>query len=320
MRFFSTLLQVSFGFVLMLPVSGSLWAEEGGSGHYFPGSMASFVDGVPGDPVFITRLNVLSYEGSIGADRALPVAGMVAAGLDVKSKGIGLTMAWAPKWDLGDKWTYAAMLTVPWITMDVTADVVDGVRSIRTSDSRSGLGDMVLIPLAFNYKYSADLNYNFRVTAYAPTGEYTKGRLANTGKNFWTIEPTAALIYLGQKNGREASLFFGADFNQENDATWYKSGTQVHLDGTLAQHFPLWGGLAGVGATGFWYRQATGDSGAGATFGDLKAEANGIGPVLSFIGKMSDVPVTAELKWLREFENRFRPEGDTIFLKIMAFF
>ena len=229
-------------------------------------------------------------------------------------------MAWAPKWNLGDKWSYAAMLTVPWITIDVSADVARGAADVRISDSRTGLGDLVLIPLAFNYKHSPDLNYNFRVTAYAPTGEYTKGRLANTGKNFWSIEPTAALVYLGQKNGREASLFFGATFNQENDATNYKSGTQIHLDGTLAQHFPLWGGLTGAGATGFWYRQVTGDSGEGATLGDLKAEANGIGPVVSFVGKISDIPITAELKWLHEFDNRFRPEGDTIFLKLMAFF
>jgi len=320
MRKFSTLLQVLFGLVLTLAAISSLRAEEGGSGHYFPGSMASFMDGVPSDPVFIARLNVLSYEGSIAATRVLPVAGLLAAGLDVKFKGLGLTFAWAPKWDLGDKWSYAAMATIPWLKIDVSADIIDEVKGIGTSDSRTGLGDMVLIPLAFNYKHSADLNYNFRITAYAPTGEYTKGRLANTGKNFWTIEPTAALIYLGQKNGREASLFFGVDFNQENDATNYKSGTQVHLDGTLAQHFPLWGGLAGVGATGFWYRQVTGDSGEGATFGDLKAEANGIGPVVSLVGNIGDVPVSAELKWLHEFENRFRPEGDIIFLKLMAFF
>lgn len=320
MKASKTVFRRLFSLLSMLLFSVAVWAEEGGSGHYFPGSMSSFMDGVPGDPVFIARLNVLSYQGSIDATRTLPVAGLLAAGLDVELEGLGLTLAWAPKWDLGQKWSYAAMATIPWITIDVSANAVDGVKGVGISDSRTGLGDMVLIPLAFNYKHSPDMNYNFRVTAYAPTGEYTKGRLANTGKNFWTIEPTAALVYLGQKNGREASLFFGADFNQENDATNYKSGTQVHLDGTLAQHFPLWGGLAGLGATGFWYRQVTGDSGEGATLGDLKAEANGIGPVVSFVGQISDVPVTAELKWLHEFENRFRPEGDTVFLKLMAFF
>jgi hypothetical protein len=31
-------------------------AEEGGSGHYMPGSMAFFVDGVSSNPTFIARL------------------------------------------------------------------------------------------------------------------------------------------------------------------------------------------------------------------------------------------------------------------------
>ena len=95
------------------------------------------------------------------------------------------------------------------------------------------------------------------LAGYAPTGDYEVGRLANTGKNFWTIEPTLGLMYFGQKNGIEASVFFGADFNTENPDTDYKSGTQLHVDGTLAQHFPLFGGLAGVGVNGFWYEQVT---------------------------------------------------------------
>lgn len=136
-----------FSLLFILLISTNVWAEEGGSGHYFPGSMASFADGVPGDPVFIARLNVLSYEGSIDATRALPVAGLLAAGLDVKSKGLGLTIAWAPKWDLGNNWSYAAMATIPWLTIDVSANVVEGAKDVAVSDSRTGLGDALLIPL-----------------------------------------------------------------------------------------------------------------------------------------------------------------------------
>lgn len=35
-------------------------AEEGGSGHYFPGSMSSFADGVLLAPAFVARLNVFN--------------------------------------------------------------------------------------------------------------------------------------------------------------------------------------------------------------------------------------------------------------------
>jgi hypothetical protein len=57
-------------------------------------------------------------------------------------------------------------------------------------------------------------------------------------------------IYFGPKRtGVEASVFVGADLNSENTDTYYKSGTEFHIDGTLAQHFPLWQGLAGAGVT-----------------------------------------------------------------------
>ena len=72
-----------------------------------------------------------------------------------------------------------------------------------------------------------------------PTDDYKVDRLANTGKNFWTFEPTVDLMFLGKENGIEGSLFFGVDFNTENPDTDYKSGLQMHLNGTLAQHFPL---------------------------------------------------------------------------------
>ncbi len=103
---------------------------------------------------------------------------------------------------------------------------------------------VVLMPVLLNQNFSPDFNINYRLGADAPTGSYEVGRLANTGKNFWTIEPTVGFMYAGQQNGRAASVFLGANYNFENEDTHYQSGTQMHIDGTLAQHFPLWGGLA----------------------------------------------------------------------------
>ena len=39
-------------------------AEEGGSGHYIPGSMASFADTVPPSEAVVVRYNYLTYDGS----------------------------------------------------------------------------------------------------------------------------------------------------------------------------------------------------------------------------------------------------------------
>lgn len=304
--------------LLACALTFSVLAEEGGSGHYMPGSMSSFMDGVPTDQTFITRLNILNYQGSY--QHSLPFAGTEAADVDVSSKAIGLTMLYRPDFDLGKNWSYAFSATIPYVDMEVSADVITGNGDLRKTDSDKALGDIILMPLMLNQHVNADLNINYRVAFYAPTGSYQVGALANTGKNFWTIEPTIAAVYLGQKNGIEASLFAGVDFNQENDDTQYKSGVQAHLEGTLAQHFPLWGGLAGAGVTGFYYNQLTGDSGEGATFGDFKARSVGAGPTLSFVKKAGNSDILAELKWLHEFSTTRRVKGDTIFFKVMAKF
>lgn len=301
--------------------SGVAFAEEGGSGHYLPGSFASFMDGVAPTETLIARLNVVHYDGEIGLNRAIPIAGLAAGNAEAQSTALGFTVFWRPEWGgIGERWSYAMSATVPLVDIEVSADVSTGPVAVRRTDSETGLGDIILMPLMFNYAANEDLNFNLRLSAYAPTGDYEVGRLANTGKNFWSIEPTVGLMYLGQHNGIEATLFGGLTVNGENPDTDYRSGNQFHLDGTLAQHFPFAGGLASIGVTGYYYKQVTGDSGSGATFGDFEAKTVGIGPSVSYIKELNDSEFLAELKCLHETSTRNRLEGDTVFLKAMLKF
>lgn len=232
--------------------------EEGGTGHYFPGSMSSFIDAVSPKPAFLVRYNQIYYSGSVGANKALPIAGLTALGVHATSWGEGITLFYRPNGHgIGDpRWSYAMSATVPFLQSTVSASAVVPLPGGPTSVSRTGsvgaLGDLVFMPLMLNYNVNPSFNINFRVAFYAPTGSYQVGHLANTGKNYWTTEPTVALMYFGAKNGREASLFTGFDFNSTNQATDYKSGTQFHMDGTLAQHLPLAKGLAGFGVSSYY--------------------------------------------------------------------
>lgn len=295
-------------------------AEEGGSSHYVPGSMASFADAVPPQEAVVVRYNYLSYDGSFEKSQPLPVAGLKAVGVDAESLAQGLTLLWRPPFEMGTGFSYAVSATIPYVWMDVSATVDSALGSARRSSSVDGLGDIVFMPIMLNYTISPDLSANARLGFYLPTGDYETGRLANQGKNYLTTEPTVALIYFGQKNGREASLFAGADFNEENEDTDYQSGTQVHADATLAQHFPLGGGFGGVGVSGYWYEQVTGDSGDGATFGDFEGSTVGVGPVASYARNVQGVDLVAELKWLHETDTTRRPEGDFIWFKFLAKF
>ena len=113
--------------------------------------------------------------------------------MDATSWAHGLTLAWRPPVEIGARWSYAASITIPVVWMDVTANVTAGPVSVRRSSTLNGLGDIVLMPVMLNYNINSNLNANFRAGIYAPTGDYKVGRLANTGKNFWTFEPTLGL-------------------------------------------------------------------------------------------------------------------------------
>lgn len=299
-------------------------AEEGGSGHYTPGSMASSIDGVPQQATFLTRLNILNYDATFKDNELrVPIAGVVATEVDVKSQAVGLTILWRPEWgQLGERWSYAMSTTIPVMSLDVKATVLPPglANGVRRSDSDSGLGDILVQPVMLNQHISKAWNMNYRVTVYAPTGDYEVGRLANTGKNYWSVEPTVASIYLNPETGREFSMFAGVTFNDENSDTNYQSGDQAHIESTLMQHLPLWGGNGGFGVSAYWYQQITGDSGSGANFGDFKAKTIGAGPLVTYGFKAGGIDITAELKWLHEFDTERRAEGDTVFLKLLTKF
>ena len=319
---------VAFGIALICGSRPAL-AEEGGSGHYFPGSISDFIDTVPPSPSFIVRYNQIYYSGSAGANRPIPIGGTTALGLEATSWGEGLTLVWRPSIDMGKHWSYAMSTTIPFMQISVSASAVvpiptgggsSTLTQVARTGTRNGLGDMIVMPVMVNYLVNPNFSVNGRLAFYLPTGNYAVGRLANTGKNYTTTEPELGLQYFGQKNGREAVLYTGFDFNTINSATQYQSGTQFHLDGTLAQHFPLLKGLAGIGVNPFYYQQITGDSGSGATLGKFEGTTVGIGPVLSYIrpkSKTGHVDFMADLKWLNEFYTKNRLQGNTVFLKVV---
>jgi hypothetical protein len=304
----------------LLSLSTLTIAEENGTGHYLPGSIDSFIDGVPSQATFVMRLNFVHYDGSFKVKRTVPVLGTVEYEAKTKASGIGVTFLWSPDWLMGDKWSYATSATIPVVTIDTQANLRSRVSTTSQQDEETNVGDIILMPLMFNYAHSTHLNSNYRLAIYAPTGSYKADRLNNTGKNFWTFTPTASVIYLSKESGIEASIFIGADFNTKNNDTEYKSGIQAHIDGTLAQHFKLFSGVAGAGISGFWYQQLTADSGDGALFGDFKAKAYGIGPVISYVRKVGEKTIVAELKWLHDFDTENRFQSNTVFFRIVSKF
>ncbi len=291
--------------------------EEAAGGHYLPGATASFIDTLPGKPSWVVADAFTYYNGSASVDNPINFAGQLT--LDAQATCYADTLFGiyqTPLRLLGGQYAVATALPFLWLDVKGTVVPADGP-SVKKSDSASGLGDITLYPFMLGWTNASDMKYDVRLGIYAPSGDYTVGKLANTGRNYWTFEPAVSWSWLSTKIGTEVTLFAGLDFNTENTATDYKSGTSFHLDGTVAQHLPIGSfGIIGVGANAFFYDQISGDSGTGAKLGSFEGRTAGVGPVVSFIKKMGNTDLAAELKWLPELNVNKRLKGDTVWFKV----
>jgi hypothetical protein len=154
-------------------------AEEAGSGHYLPGTTASFIDMLPdrGTSTFAYINAFTYYHGSTGASRDLELGGQVAAivkGTVYADTSIFLYQA--PWTLLGGQ--YGAALALPYVWMDVKANLLlSGRRGRRFTRGRqgtdNGFGDIQLLPLMFGW-HKSDLKWQRTFGIYAPTGKQTE--------------------------------------------------------------------------------------------------------------------------------------------------
>jgi hypothetical protein len=288
-------------------------AEEGGSGHYAPGSTASFVDALPGKPGLVIANAFTYYYGS--ATPPIDFAGDTVINASATLYADSLFALYeTPLRILGGNYAVATIIPYVWLTVD--GDVRHGPLNPKVSSSTDGLGDIMLYPFILGWTNSMDMKYDVRLGIYAPTGGYEKGRLANAGRNYWTFEPAVSFSWLSTKIGTEVTVFTGFDVNTRNDDTDYQSGASYHLDGTVAQHLPLFGGFAGVGAEGFVYYQISADSGGGDNLGGFEGRTIGVGPVVSYAHKIGSLDFAGEVKWLPEVDVQNRLSGDYLWVKL----
>ena len=309
---------VMISLLLVFAASNELFAEEGGVGHEAPGSAATIIDLVPTKPGFIFEPVFLHYEGDASKSIRVPIIGTSAAGLKAKSDVMLLGGFYTfEQTVLGAH--YSVGTFVPYMSVDVTANISTVLGARERHDSASGLGDISLIPVMMAWK-SGFWQFNALLPLYAPTGEYKTDRLANPGLNYWTADPTVGVSYNNDKNGFNAAIYLGATSNTENDETNYRSGSMMHIDGSVQQLLPVGPGYLGVGAEGFYFEQVTGDSGSGARFGDFEGMTMGAGPVLDYVLPLGKQTFVTELKFLHENNVENRLQGDYVWLKFAYVF
>ncbi|MBK1880918.1 transporter [Luteolibacter pohnpeiensis] len=273
---------------------GMLQAEEGGAGHYIPGSMSTLIDLPPTTPGWITEVSWLHYQGDASASRAIPIGGLLVGNLDATSDALLLGGFHTFENQIAGAW-YSIGMFVPWVWMEADASLSLGSLNTHIHDHESGLGDIAVLPLLMGWK-CGEWQYNAALPIYTPTGEYEKGRLANPGRNHWTFDPTVGISYSGSQSLVNSSFHTGFSINTENKDTDYKSGTVWHNEFSVQKLYTAGSGLLGVGFNAFYYQQITGDSGGGANLGDFEGRTIGIGPVLTFLFPRAESNFVGEIR------------------------
>jgi hypothetical protein len=298
-------------------------ASEGGSTAYTPGSYSDFTGMPPTQPGFYIGNSFLDYgNGEFSASRQLPLNGILAAGLTVNSQTESPSVSYAYPFSLYNI-TFSSGIAPSYVWMDVKATATFDRNGNPISGSKeqsaSGVGDLELTPIMAAWT-NGDFIVGGIFNVYAPTGNFDTDSLASPGLGYWTFEPMLAFSWFSSKIGTEFTVFTAVDFNTENTTTDYQSGDIFHVDATLAQHLPLFGGTVGAGASAFYLKQFTGDSGSGARLGSFETETVGVGPTVSYIHNIGRMELIVDGSWLPQLKAVNTSKGNYFWARISLSF
>lgn len=276
-----------------LVLSHLTWGTEGGGGAYANGSEGFLTAYLPPPGTYLVNYNTFYSANSfknpspVFDDFKVASFASIARLIHVTDQKI-----------LGANWAMHAFL----VYADVDVKNLNGGHQ-----QKRGVGDFIFDPIALGWHFG-NWHVITGVDVYVPTGSYNKNDLANAGRNYLTLEPVVAFTYLNPA-GYEFSMKTMFDYNFENRATRYRSGNELHADFVAAKHVGQWA----FGMGGYAYQQLTGDSGAGALFGDFKGRAYALGPQVAYTAK-NGINVSVRLQ--HEFDVVNRPEGEKYWINL----
>ena len=284
-------------------------AAEGGYSNYIPGTYGDFGMALAPSETWTLRNDIYFYDAS--TSRSVR-SGNLEVGTELDFFMNFTTLVYKPELELFGA-QFAAGVFIPLVDVELDTSLSIGDILVSASDSATGLGDIVLIPLLL-YWNSGNIHTSVAQFIVTPTGDYDADNLINKGLNYWSFDTNFALTYLNPETGRDFSFNIGHIYNTKNDDTNYQTGQELHLDVAFNQFLSE---TFAVGIQGFYLKQITGDSGSGTLLGDFKAEEAGVGPALLWSTRIGEQDVAFIAKWLHEFHAENRLEGDHVFLSFV---
>jgi hypothetical protein len=290
-------------------------AVEGGAGFYLLGSTTTYAGILPPPGTYLIDYNYF-YSGS--TDFTFETAGLV---LDGGVEGDVYANVTTPLWVAPGKVLgghIGFLMLIPVVHKDITAGAslslpppLGVTLSGEISDQETRFGD--LVPGFMLGWHFGNWHFKTHTLVNAPTGFWEQGNLANAGFNRWAIDNAAAFTWLDPEIGLEVSAIAGLTYNWENPTTQYKSGSEFHLEYSVVQNFSK---QFAVGVNGYYYDQVTGDTGPGARLGSFSGRVVALGPVMNLNLQLGPLPVSASLRYFREFDVKNRLEGDAGYANI----
>ncbi|WP_177497617.1 MULTISPECIES: SphA family protein [Gammaproteobacteria] len=274
-------------------------ATEGGGQMYAPG-IENFMAGAMPPP----GMYGIVYAYSYSADKLRDNSGReIHNDFDLDVNVIAPRLIWVTNQHLlGGQLAWHVL--VPFMDQRVSLSPAAGM---HVSDHKFAQGDITFGP-AIGYHYSQHAHGLLALDIFAPTGAYDVNDIANTGRNYWAVQPLYAFDYVNP-DGLNFSAKVMYEFNAKNSDTHYKSGQEfiadVAVGWSVGQHWTL-----GVG--GFVYRQTTDDKQYGQTIADYKGRAYALGPDVKYDSGKGWF-VTG--KYAPEFDVRNRPQGSVFTVK-----
>lgn len=301
--------------ILGLCCAAPALADEGGASIYLLGSGGPGTAVMPPLEGVYFENDMFYYEGSAGGGRQFVVGGNLVAGLKAKIYADFANVLWVPTTDFaGGTFALAAALPIGGPSVDVDAVITGpggGQVSISRNDSTFLIGDPLMLAM-LGWK-SGNMHYQLSTFVNIPVGRYREGELANLAFHRWAVDVSGAVSYHDAEAGWDLSAKAGVTFNGKNDFTDYDSGNDFHLEGSVEKIFsPAWS--AGVQA--YYFKQISGDGGAGARLGDFKGEVTGIGGTIAHNFTLAGTPTVARLKVLTEFDAVNRLEGTSVLFSL----
>jgi hypothetical protein len=227
-------------------------------------------------------------------------------------------------------------MIIPWVRPSIKLDALTPAGGSEMRDHHNGVGDIAIGPHLSWHTKDGLLHYVLCLMIDAPTGKYNPRNLVNVGSNVWGIDLVgAATLFLPWHPNLEFSIKMDYGFNTKNDnfiispsvaskiGNMGLIGLKTNLTPGQDFHFDYCIGYAlskegaphqfKVGATGYFYQQATDDdTGSGKVKND-KGRVFAIGPGVWWTYKKWIVEAHVDY----EIEAKNRPQGINSWLTII---